>query len=93
MGLCHVDGNLIGGPGLSLMSYGPNVFSNQLPTQLSAYDLTATLAVFSSGLSLGATRADFIRLGLINGTSASTMAPKSVRELKRTSEIGAARIR
>jgi hypothetical protein len=25
MGMCHVDGNLIGGAGLSLMSGGPNV--------------------------------------------------------------------
>ena len=66
MGLCHVDGNLIGGARLSLMSYGPGVFSNQLPPELSAFDLIATQAVFSSGLAPGAMRDDFLRLGLVN---------------------------
>ena len=66
MGLCHVDGNLIGGARLSLMSYGPGVFSNQLPSELSAFDLVATQAVFRSGLAPGAMREDFLRLGLVN---------------------------
>jgi hypothetical protein len=66
MGLCHVDGNLIGGARLSLMSFGPGVFSNQLSQQLSTFDLVATKAVFSSGLRPGATRDDFLRVGLVN---------------------------
>ena len=66
MGLCHVDGNLIGGARQSLMSYGPGVFSNQLSLQLSSFDLIATKAVFGSGLMPGATRDDFLRTGLVN---------------------------
>ena len=93
MGLCHVDGNLIGGPGLSLMSYGPGIFSNQLPTQLSAYDLVATRAVFSSGLTVGATREDFLRMGLVNATDASTAAVPNVRVMNRSSQVGATAIR
>jgi Bacterial Ig-like domain (group 2) len=79
MGLCHVDGNLIGGARLSLMSYGPGVFSNQLPSELSAFDLIATQAVFRSGLSPGAARDDFLRLGLVNPVNADTrLGPRAV---------------
>jgi hypothetical protein len=73
MGMCHVDGNLIGGAGLSLMSGGPNVFSGQIAIQLSPYDLAAAQSVYRSGLSPGASRDDFIRAGLINSSSASAI--------------------
>jgi hypothetical protein len=69
LGLCHPDGNLIGGAGLSLMSAGPNVFSggpNGIAERLTAFDLAATLAVYGAGLEAGARRADFVRAGLIN---------------------------
>ena len=74
LGLCHVDGNLIGGARLSLMSFGPGVFSNQLPPQLSDFDMQAVQVVFASGLSPGATRDDFLRLGLVNAPTGSTPA-------------------
>ena len=69
MGMCHVDGNLIGGAGLSLMSGGPNVFSGQIALQLTPFDIAAAQAVYGSGLNPGATKADFLRLGLINSSS------------------------
>jgi hypothetical protein len=72
MGMCHVDGNLIGGPGLSLMSGGPNVFSGQIALQLTSFDLAAAQAVYGSGLNPGATRADFTRVGLIDSSSSQT---------------------
>ena len=93
MGLCHVDGNLIGGPRLSLMSFGPGVFSDQLSQQLSTFDLIATKAVFSSGLRPGATRDDFLRVGLVNpigsGGRAATRAIASTPD----GQIPASRIR
>jgi hypothetical protein len=72
MGMCHVDGNLIGGAGLSIMSGGPNVFSGQIALQLTAIDIAAAQAVYGSGLNPGATKDDFIRLGLINLTLPAT---------------------
>jgi hypothetical protein len=66
LGMCHVDGNLIGGAGLSLMSGGPNVFSGQTAIQLSPDDIAAAQAVYRSGLNPGATKSDFMRAGLIN---------------------------
>lgn len=92
LGLCHVDGNLIGGARLSLMSYGPGVFSSQLPTQLSEFDLAATQAVFASGLARGARRADFVQAGLVNpsnGAVMNVMEPSSAT----TTQVAASRIR
>lgn len=66
LGLCHPDGNLIGGAGLSLMSAGPNVFSGSIADRLTSLDLQATRAVYGAGLGAGARRADFLRAGLIN---------------------------
>jgi hypothetical protein len=69
LGLCHPDGNLIGGPGLSLMSAGPNVFSGGpmgTADRLTSLDLVATRAVYDAGLDAGARRADFLSRGLIN---------------------------
>lgn len=66
MGMCHIDGNLIGGAANSLMSGGPGVFSGQIAVRLTPLDLTAARAVYRSPLSPGATRRDFVRSGLIN---------------------------
>lgn len=66
MGLCHVDGTRIGGPGLSLMSGGPGVFSGQIAARLTALDAAAAQAVYASALDPGASRADFLRAGLIS---------------------------
>lgn len=69
VGLCHPDGNLIGGARLSLMSAGPNVFSggpSGIADRLTTFDLAAARAVYEAGLSAGARRADFLRVGVIN---------------------------
>jgi hypothetical protein len=66
VGLCHVDGNLIGGAGLSLMSAGPGVFSGDIASSLSSYDIEATQAIYSAGLGAGARRSDLLGAGLIN---------------------------
>ena len=81
MGMCHVDGTLIGGPGLSLMSGGPNVFSQQIALQLTPFDLAAAQAVYGSALNPGATKADFFRVDLINspGNPTSAFVPLSSR--------------
>jgi hypothetical protein len=65
MGMCHVDGHLLGGAGLSLMSGGPGVFSDQIAPRLTGLDVEAAQAVYASPLDPGATRADFVRAGLI----------------------------
>ena len=66
VGLCHVDGNLIGGAGLSLMSAGPGVFSGDIASSLSSYDIEATQALYSVGLGAGARHSDLLGAGLIN---------------------------
>ena len=69
LGLCHPDGNLIGGAGLSLMSAGPNVFSGGamgIADRLTSLDLLAARTVYDAGLGAGARRTDFLRVGLIN---------------------------
>ena len=59
MGMCHIDGNLIGGAQKSLMSGGPGVFSGDIAIQLTMLDIGASRVVYSSPLSPGATRDDF----------------------------------
>jgi hypothetical protein len=93
MGLCHVDGNLIGGAHLSLMSFGPGVFSNSLPLQLSTYDLDATRPVFSSPLAPGATRTDFQQAGLVNPVNGVQTQSRRPVTSAVTSQIEAPRIR
>jgi len=66
VGLCHVDGNLIGGAEHSLMSAGPGVFSGDIASSLTTYDLEATRALYRAGLSAGARRPDLVGAGLIN---------------------------
>jgi hypothetical protein len=63
LGLCHVESTRIGGGDKSLMG------SSGLPLDmqsLSPFDVSAIQAVYDAGLSPGATRDDFARLGLIN---------------------------
>lgn len=67
MGMCHIDAMLIGGTGNSLMSGGPGAYSGHIADELSPLDIRAARAVFGSSLNPGATRDDFIRVGLING--------------------------
>ena len=66
LGMCHIDGNLIGGAENSLMSGGPGVFSGDIAIGLSALDIEALKAVYGSSLNPGATRSDFLQAGLIN---------------------------
>ncbi len=70
MGMCHIDGNLIGGAGKSLMSGGPGVFSGQIAIRLTALDMAASREVYGSPLSPGASRRDFVRLRLIDASAA-----------------------
>lgn len=65
LGLCHIDGNLIGGPGLSLMSGGPGVTSDQIADAPTNLDIEATMRVYASALQLGALRSDFVAAGLV----------------------------
>ena len=66
LGMCHVDGQLIGGARNSLMSGGPGVFSGDLPLQLTERDIRAIQAVYATGVRPGARRADFVAANLIN---------------------------
>ncbi len=66
MGMCHVDQMLVGGNDKSLMAGGPGSFSGMIPDGLSALDMAAARAVFSSGLKPGASRAEFLDAGLVN---------------------------
>ncbi|MFQ5527824.1 MAG: hypothetical protein ACE5GX_16395 [Thermoanaerobaculia bacterium] len=66
MGMCHIDGFRNGGPGRSLMSGGPSVFSGDIALQLTELDIQAAQAVYASSLNPGASRADFVAAGLIN---------------------------
>ena len=66
VGMCHIDGHLIGGPERSLMSGGPDVFSGDTAPRLSTLDIEAARAVYASSLNPGATRAEFVGAGLID---------------------------
>jgi hypothetical protein len=66
LGLCHIDGGLAGGPGLSLMSYGPGIFSNQIAPILTERDLRAINAVYAAGFDRGGTRLTFAPAGLVD---------------------------
>lgn len=65
MGMCHIDGNLIGGAQYSLMSGGPQVVSGAIAVALTPLDTTASKAVYASSLNPGASRDDFVRHRLI----------------------------
>ncbi|MBI3454871.1 MAG: hypothetical protein HY002_03655 [Candidatus Rokubacteria bacterium] len=66
LGMCRIDGRLIGGAGSSLMSAGPGVASGDTAPGLTHLDVSATRFVYASPLSPGATRTDFLRAGLVN---------------------------
>ncbi len=66
LGLCHIDARRIGGAGNSLMSGGPGVGPGDTPTSFTALDQSAIRAVYTSSLSPGAARRDFLALGLVN---------------------------
>ena len=66
LGMCHIKAEGIGGPQNSLMSGGLGVYSGQNSGRLTELDIEALQAVYSSSLSPGATRKDFIQVGLIN---------------------------
>jgi hypothetical protein len=66
LGLCHIDGSLIGDPGLSLMSGGPNVTSDQIAAAPTNLDIEAVMLVYASALQLGALQSDFVSAGLVN---------------------------
>jgi hypothetical protein len=65
LGMCHIDGTLIGGPQNSLMSGGPGVFSGDTAIKLTPLDIEASKNVYGSRLNPGATRDDFLREDLI----------------------------
>jgi hypothetical protein len=94
LGLCHIDGNLIGGAKLSLMSFGTGIFSNALPLQLTSLDLAATHPVFGSGIASGSGAFEFARLGLTNGpTTTVAPGPDAHSPAPSTSVIDAPRVR
>ena len=66
LGLCHIDGERNGGTQNSLMSSGPGSYGRDLPDRLTQRDLDAITVVFSSDLTVGARRSDFVREGLVS---------------------------
>jgi hypothetical protein len=66
LGMCQIDATLIGGPGASLMSEVPSGQPNGAATALTDIDLAASRAVYGGPLDPGATRKDFLRVGLVN---------------------------
>jgi len=66
LGLCRIEARRIGGAGNSLMSGGPGVPPADVSPLLTGLDLPATQAVWSSQLSPGAVRRDFLSVGLVN---------------------------
>ena len=66
IGLCHVDGDLIGGATDSVMSSGPGVWVNHIAHELTAYDLAATQAVYTAGIRAGQARSALVGAGLVN---------------------------
>ena len=74
LGMCHIDGTLIGGARNTLMGGGPNVFSCSststsdtcIAETLTPLDLAAAGAVYASGLPRGASRSAFLSAGLVN---------------------------
>jgi hypothetical protein len=85
LGMCHVDGLLIGGAGNSMMSAGPDVFSSDISDGLSARDLLASQTVYGASLEPLASRDDFIRAGLVRGipgpSAASAFQPGGRRTI------------
>lgn len=53
LGMCHIDGNRIGGAQHSLMSGGPGVFSGAIAIRLTPLDIEAARTVYGSNLNPG----------------------------------------
>lgn len=66
LGLCHIDGQLIGGPARSLMSGGPGVSSGDIAGEPTQLDIDASIMVYASGLQPGASRSQFVQEGLVD---------------------------
>ena len=66
LGLCHVDGNLIGGAGNSMMSSGPGVYATSMANDLTDYDVTASRAIHQAGIRAGDRKGDLVAAGLVN---------------------------
>ena len=62
LGMCHINGEGIGGRQYSLMSAGGT--GTQSP-RLSPFDIEALQAVYQSSVAIGARRADFVAAGLL----------------------------
>lgn len=60
LGLCHIDGDLIGGAQNSLMSGGPGVFSGDTADELTMLDIDVLHTVYDSMAEPGDTDVDFI---------------------------------
>ena len=65
LGLCHIDGPGIGGFHRSLMSDGRGQPGDLINIKLTDLDIGALRAVYASDLHPGASRADFVRAGLV----------------------------
>jgi hypothetical protein len=76
LGLCHIDAGRIGGAAQSLMASGPGTRPGDNAPVLTALDLASTQAVWTSALSPGAARRDFLALGLVNLQAGERPRPK-----------------
>ncbi|MGS2724874.1 hypothetical protein ACVBEJ_14130 [Porticoccus sp. GXU_MW_L64] len=65
-GLCHIDGNQIGNPRNSLMSFGDDIFTSSISGTLTGIDSLVIGRYFASGLQPGATRQDLVNAGLLS---------------------------
>lgn len=89
LGMCHIDGALIGGSQHSLMSGGPWGGSCDAPSNLCiALDLTpldaaAAEAVYASGLPRGSVFEDFLSVGLVNPFPARESSAAGVADVPR----------
>jgi hypothetical protein len=66
LGMCQIDARLIGGAGNSVMGAGSGARPGDGAASLTALDLAATQAVYTSALGPGATRKDFLDAGLVH---------------------------
>ena len=89
LGMCHIDGGLIGGARNTLMGGGPNVFSCSstsdicIATSLSPLDAAAARAVYGSGLPRGAPRSAFLAAGLVSRSAGDVVqAVEGIRRIR-----------
>jgi hypothetical protein len=90
LGMCHIDGLLIGGARNSMMSAGPGVFSCPAPSDTcdalapTPLDSAAAREVYASGLPRGASRSAFVDAGLVPPSAgvSSSAAARNVRRIR-----------